>query len=120
MSLRAKLLLAQAPLGIALVVLGIVGVWSVSSLGVQSQRILQDNYRSVLAAQRMKESIERLDSGAMFGAIGERDRAIAQIEEYRPQFEAELAVQEGNITEPGEQEATAALRKNWMEYQERL
>ena len=116
MNLYRKLLLAQAPLAIALALVGIFSV-VVSSLGSHSQTILKDNYRSVLAAQRMKEAIERMDSGALFIVAGERQKGIEQAEKNRPIFEAELKVQEGNITESGEKEFTEKLRAAWSDYQ---
>jgi signal transduction histidine kinase len=120
MSLRGKLLLALSPLGLALVVLGVVAVRYISLLGGQTQLILKDNYRSVLAAQRMQESIERLDSAALFLLAGHRDKAVAQVQLHRPGFEHELKVQEGNITEVGEETATTRLRRRWNEYQQEL
>ncbi|HEV2971984.1 MAG TPA: ATP-binding protein [Pirellulales bacterium] len=119
MSLRAKLLLAQLPLALALVLLGVVAVWRVSALSHQSELILKDNYRSVLAAQRMKESIERLDSAAIFIVAGERNRAEPQIAEHRNKFAAELQVQENNITEFDQREdvATKTLRDAWTKYE---
>ena len=50
MNLYKKLLLAQAPIAIALAIVGIFSVIAVSYLGSHSQTILKDNYRSVLAA----------------------------------------------------------------------
>jgi two-component system, NtrC family, sensor histidine kinase KinB len=66
MNLYRKLLLAQAPITAALAIVGVFSVMAVSYLGSHSQSILKDNYRSVLAAQRMKEAIERMDSAALF------------------------------------------------------
>ena len=120
MSLRAKLLLAQLPLALALVVVAVVAVWSVSMLGDQSQLILKDNYQSVLAAERMKESVERLDSAALFFVVGKEKLARAQIATNEPEFERELRVQEGNITEPTELEKTQALRAAWTKYEHLL
>ena len=117
MNLYKKLLLAQAPIAIALALVGIFSVIVVSYLGSHSQTILKDNYRSVLAAQRMKEAIERMDSGALFIVAGERQKGLEQAEKNRPIFEAELKVQEGNITESGEKEFTAGLRAAWIDYQ---
>jgi nitrate/nitrite-specific signal transduction histidine kinase len=117
MNLYKKLLLAEVPLAIALVVVCVVSVIVISSLGSHSQLILKDNYRSVLAAQRMKEAIERMDSAALFIVAGERQKGTEQAEKYRPLFEAELKVQEGNITEAGEKEFTQGLRAAWMDYQ---
>jgi len=120
MRLRFKLLLAQLPLALALVVLSINSLFTVSVLGRSSQRILKENYGSVLAAQQMKESIERLDSGALFLVAGHRDKSIAQIGEYRERFESELQAQERNITEPGEAEMTRRMRDAWGMYKRRL
>ncbi len=116
MNLYRKLLLAQAPLALALAIVGVFSVAVVSHLGSHSQTILKDNYRSVLAAQRMKEAIERMDSAALFIVAGERQKGIDQAEKNRPAFEAELKVQEGNITEAGEKEFTSGLRAAWTEY----
>jgi signal transduction histidine kinase len=120
MNLYKKLLLAQAPMAVALAIVGVFSVVVVSFLGTHSQTILKDNYRSVLAAQRMKEAIERMDSAALFLVAGQRQKGIEQAEKYRPVFEAELKVQEGNITEHGEKEFNERLRAAWIEYQAAL
>ncbi|HZX43183.1 MAG TPA: histidine kinase dimerization/phospho-acceptor domain-containing protein, partial [Myxococcaceae bacterium] len=117
MTLRTRLLIAQAPLALALAAVAVLSVVTSNALGRAGERILSDNYRSVLAAQRMKESIERLDSGALFVVIGERERGLVLGREHRPAFEAELQVEERNITEPGEAEAARRLREAWTEYQ---
>lgn len=121
MTLRLKLLLAQAPLAIALVVVAIVAGMSISSLGTYSNAILKDNYRSVLAAQRMKEMAERLEDlppRALMGfPAGEIVGAAAGLKD---RFVRELEVQESNITEHTEGEATAHLRETWRRYQEAL
>ena len=116
MTLRTRLLIAQAPLAVALAVVAVITVVTTRALGHAGERILADNYRSVLAAQRMKESIERLDSAALFLVIGERERCLALVAEHLPAFEQELEVEEHNITEPGEQEAAERLRAAWNQY----
>ena len=116
MNLYRKLLLAQVPLALALAIVGIFSIVVISYLGSHSQTILKDNYRSVLAAQRMKEAIERMDSAALFIVAGERQKGMEQAGKNRPVFEAELKVQEGNITEAGETEFTKGLRAAWTEY----
>ncbi len=121
MTLRTKLLLAQAPLAIVLVLVCILSVVTISSLGSHSQTILKDNYRSVLAAQRMEEAIERMeDSGALLFLSDRREEVPQQAAQYRQRFENELKVQEGNITELGEREVTQRLRVLWIDYQEKF
>ena len=117
MTLRGRLLAAQGILALALLAVGVVAVTSLRTLGRSADTILQDNYRSVLAAQRIKDAAERLDSAALFRVAGRVDRAEEQARTNLRTLEEELAVQEGNITEPGEREATARLRLAWREYQ---
>lgn len=120
MKFRSKLLLAQAPLVLALLVIAAAAGAMTQSLGRGAQRILADNYRSVLAAERMKEAIERIDSGALFAVAGEPERGLAQAREHASRFEEELRAQEANITEPGEARLTRDLRRRWTTYSERL
>ena len=120
MKLRTRLLLAQAPLAIALAIVGLLASLTLADLGRIGQGILRDNFESVVAAQRMKEAIERIDSGAMFLVIAERRRGLEQIAANRPKFDEALQQQEGNITEPGEAEATVRLRQLWIEYQRHI
>lgn len=116
MTLRGKLVFAQAPLALALIVVGIVSAMVTNRLGERSRLILADNYRSVLAAQRMKESVERIDSYALFILAGHATAAEAGLAHHRQLFEKELVVQEGNLTESGEPEVTQRLRRDWDAY----
>lgn len=116
MSLKAKLVLAQAPLAVALAFVGIVSGELTTRLGEQSRLILADNYRSVLAAQRIKEALEHMDSRALFVLAGHPDRAAPDDAADRKTFESELRVQEGNITESGEADATRQIRGVWNQY----
>ena len=116
MSVRVKLMLAGVPLALALVLAVVVSVIGIDSLSAVSAGILQENYRSVIAAQRMKESIERLDSAALFRVLGATEKADALVAAHRVAFEAELGAQEHNVTEPGEDDVTAGLRDAWVDY----
>ena len=120
MTLRARLLLAQLPLVLAVLVVGALALQTLRSLGTASQNILTANYRSVLAAQRMKEAAERMDSAALFIVAGHAERAAPQMAHNRAAFESELKVEEGNITEPGEKEMAAELRRQWEDYEGRV
>jgi len=115
-TLRTRLLLAQAPLAAGLALVGLVALNTLDTLGQSSQLILRDNFRSVLAAQRMKDAVERVDSAAAFRAAGRPDKADEQAPANIRAFEAQLEAQERNITEPGEAEATQRLRAAWNEY----
>lgn len=119
MKVRTQLLLAGAPLALALVALGVFAIRSIGFLEDSAQAILAQNYRSVLAAQRMRETLERIDDDAYFAATGHPEHGSDHAAEQR-RFESELRVEEGNVTEPGEGPLVTALREQWLSYQEHL
>jgi len=98
MSLRAKLLTGYAVFIAALIVLGAFSAWRLHEMGKVSRRIISENYDSVVAAQEMKESLERQD---------------------RVRFDRNLQKAANNITEPGEAEAIAAIRRDRDSYYQR-
>lgn len=116
MTLRTKMLLSQLPVALALALVGFLAVRTTTTLGEGAQQILADNYRSVLAAERMKEALERLNSSALYAVAGDAARAQALVPKNRALFESELDVQANNITEPGEQEAVGRLEAAWARY----
>jgi hypothetical protein len=119
-TVKTKLLLAQAPLAIVLILIGVLSNAVMARLGTESRLILADNYRSVLAAQRMKEALERVDSNALYMLAGHVARASEGIARNRAIFDRELGVQEGNITEAGERDITSRLQVAWTAYQKAI
>ena len=120
MKLGTKIVLAQLPLVLALGVTIVVASVVTRALARGSEHILKDNYGSVLAAQHMKEAAERVNDGVLFAITGRAGPGVAQIDANLPAFEDELRTQEGNLTEPGENDATAKLRTAWRDYRAEL
>jgi NtrC-family two-component system sensor histidine kinase KinB len=116
MSLRVKLLLSYFIFVTALVVLGGWSAWRLREMGSVSRRIISNNYDSVVAAQEMKESLERQDSAALFALLGARTKAIAQLREHRARFDANFQKAANNITEIGEPAAIEAIRRDRDSY----
>jgi two-component system, NtrC family, sensor histidine kinase KinB len=112
MNLRVKLLFSYLIFVAALVVLGGWSAWRLREMGGVSRRIISNNYDSVIAAQEMKESLERQDSAALFALLGARNKAIAQLREHRARFDANLQKAANNITEIGEPAAIEAIRRD--------
>src|SRR5947207_5298991 len=112
MNLRTKLLSGYLIFVAALVVLGGWSAWRLREMGSVSRRIISNNYDSVVAAQEMKESLERQDSAALFALLGARDKAVAQLREHRARFDTNFQKAADNITEIGEPEAIAAIRRD--------
>ena len=110
MSLRTKLLLSYLVFVAALVVLGAWSAWRLREMGGVSRRIIANNYDSVVAAQEMKESLERQDSAAVFALLGATDKANAQLREHRARFDANFEKAAHNITEAGEREVIENIR----------
>src|SRR3954447_20145925 len=96
-SLRARMLLGIAPLLAIMVALGVWAIVMFSRLGGNIDVILRENYRSVLAAENMKEALERMDSALLFAIGGEEQQARDQFAEYRPAFEKNLHTEQNNI-----------------------
>ena len=112
MSLRTKLLAGYLLFVAALVVLGGWAAWRLREMGDVSRRIISNNYDSVVAAQEMKESLERQDSAAVFALLGARERAAAQTREHRARFDRNFQKAANNITEPDEPEVIETIRRD--------
>src|SRR6186713_2041920 len=110
--MRVRSVLIAALLGFiaALALLAGWSAWWLRDVGGASRRIISDNYDSVVAAQEMKESLERQDSAALFALIGAREKALTQLGEHRARFDANFQKAANNITEVGERQAIEAIR----------
>jgi len=112
MNLRPKLLLGYLVFVAALVVLGAWSAWRLREMGGVSRRIIANNYDSVVAAQEMKESLERQDSAAVFALLGATGKATLQLREHRARFDANFDKAAHNITEVGERETIENIRRD--------
>ncbi len=116
LGLRQKITLGFSGLLIITLVIGIQGILNVNRLGGSIDVILRENYRSVIACQRMKEALERIDSGLLFTLIGEADRGGALIRKNEAEFEEALKIELETITLPGEGEKASRLRDFFGRY----
>jgi two-component system, NtrC family, sensor histidine kinase KinB len=117
--LRTRLLLGLSAFVGALIVLGGVSAWDLWRISALSERIIAENYDSVVAAQQMKESLERQDSAALFALLNRFDRAVPQLRDHRARFDAAYQRASTNITEPGEAGAVQAIGRSREEYYRR-
>jgi signal transduction histidine kinase len=115
-TLRTKLLVGLAPLLAIMVGLGLWAITMFHRLGGKIDVILRENYASVLAAEGMKEALERMDSALLFAIGGDEARALEQLREYRPKFEEQLDIERHNVTLPGEQALADNLSRLFSEY----
>jgi NtrC-family two-component system sensor histidine kinase KinB len=111
LGVSGKLGLGFAALLAILIFLGAESIALLSDLGRSIDVILRENYRSVVACERMKESLERMDSAALFALGGELERGRALAAEHHPRFQEALQAELDNITEPGEDKLAERLRQ---------
>lgn len=118
--LRIQLLVSHLVLvGLMLIVM-IGAVVNFFHLGRSIDRILKDNYASVVAAQDMKETLERQDSAATFFLDGRIQEAREQYRQNRPLFEKAYSKEAHNITEVGEQELADDIGLKYAAYRDDL
>jgi len=111
-SLRTRLLIGYSVFVAALAALGGWSAWRLEELGAVADRILSENYESVVAAQTMKDTLERQDSAALFALLGHSDRAFPQLLDNRQRFDQALERAAHNLTEAGEAQLIAAIRRD--------
>jgi signal transduction histidine kinase len=115
-TLRMKLMLGFLPLLAILVGLGLWAIVMFYGLGGSIDVILRENYRSVLAVERMKEALERMDSALMFAFSGRAQQASDQFARSKEQFDRQLTVEQHNITVVGERETVDELTDEYRGY----
>ena len=100
-SIRQKLMLGFGGLLVIVAGIGVMTILQIRHLGEAIDVILRENYRSVVACQEMKESLERVDSGIVFTFLGADADGRRQIEAGMKLFSKALTVEMGNITLTG-------------------
>lgn len=101
MTLRGKLLWAQAPLAGAMLLAAGLTLNAAREFGAAPGAILHDNFRSFDAGLTMLRAVD------VYEKQGESPETVAR-------FERALQLQASNITEIGEQEVTAELTAAWQ------
>src|SRR4030043_2331007 len=97
LGLRQKLSLGFGGLLLIILIIGIQSISHLTQLGQSIDVILRENYRSVIACQEMKESLERMDSGTLFILLGEKQKGAELIRKNEVIFEKALQVEVNNI-----------------------
>lgn len=116
MTLRRKLLLSQAPLIAALVVVAIAALYAAVRFGSAPGEILFENFRSFDAGRSMSHTIELVDQRALSAHLAGESLQSEELSLLLESIDRELHLQENNITEEGEREATDRLRRAWVAY----
>lgn len=117
MILKNKIIFAQAPLGIVVIVISMLFLFSIYTIGSETNSILSSNYKSLIALQEMRKIVDNLDEVAWKAAHSRinKGEVAFKITNYKEDFNKQLEVQKNNITISGEVEITLALEKKWIE-----
>jgi two-component system, NtrC family, sensor histidine kinase KinB len=115
-SLRQRVLLSYLCLMLVLMLAGAWGIYHFIVLGRAVDRILYNNYRSIVAAENMKEALERQDSAALVHVAGQDAKAWAQYRTHAARFRRQYQVAANNITEVGEPEIVVDIDRQFRAY----
>ena len=119
-SLRRKLAFSYGLLIVFTLAVSAWGIYHLVHLGRAVDVILVNNYKSILAAENMKEALERIDSSAMFFVASHADKARQQFTENAKRYADELQVAASNVTEPGEEQIIADISTQYAAYQQQI
>src|ERR1700722_5783543 len=119
-NLRIQLLISHLVLVAILSVLLACAVTEFSHLGQSIDRVIRNNYDSVIAAENMKETLERQDSAATFFLAGQTQKARSQYQENWPLFQHYSDIEAHNITEVGEQQMSDNIRTLFPVYRKHI
>lgn len=116
MRLRTKI---QGGYGAVLLLLFGVWGWAVFNLydlGAAGEAILQENYKSILAAENMIDNIERQDSASLLLILGFADEGLEQFRRNEIEFLEWLSRAKDNITLEGEKKTLEDISENYKIY----
>lgn len=115
-TLRKKIIIGY---GTAFVLILAVLTWAIVnllSLGDASDAILRENYKSIIAAEKMIDAIERQDSATLLFLLGFEEEGIKQFRDNEMVFLESLGRAKDNITVRGEVDILDSINKGYSSY----
>ncbi len=118
--LKQKLISSYGLLIAIILAVSLWGIYHLVNLGKAIDVILVNNYKSIVAAERMKDALERIDSSALFSISGQPDKAHKQFAENINKFAEELQVASNNLTEKDEDKIVADIEAKFLAYRQEI
>ena len=115
-SLRDKILFGFFAVLALLVVVWAWSIFALWQLGNASEQILEENFRSILAAESMIDVLERQNSAALLVMLGEEEAGTEQFRGAEIEFLQWLGRAKDNITVEGEEETLLALEQEYATF----
>lgn len=113
---RVKILLGYGGALLAIIIIFSWTVVNLLSLGRASDAILRENYKSILAAEKMIDAVERQDSAILMSLLGIGESARKEFRENENQFLQWLGRALDNITIVGEAEILDSIESHYTDY----
>jgi NtrC-family two-component system sensor histidine kinase KinB len=114
--LRRKILIGYGLVLTLIVTVCVLAVVNLHRLGQASEALLQQNYRSILAAQNMLNAIDRQDSATLLLLLGYDKQGQQQFQEYEVEFLEWLGRAKDNITIAGEGQIITIIEAEYKDY----
>jgi NtrC-family two-component system sensor histidine kinase KinB len=122
-NLRAKLWMGFGGMLAILTVVSVLGIVVITLYSKAIDRVLWENYRSVVYGQKMLEALDQLTDDAQslaFGRMAQDDAFVGRQHAARDEFDTNLDLEHHNITLPGEQQAADHASDTWAAYLKQL
>lgn len=113
MKIRLKILSGFLVLVAMLTVAGVFGMWEFNKLSRSVNSLLNDNYKSIQACNKMTDGLETIESGIMLAMMGQRDIGNKAIFRGDSIFLASLQIARANITESNEDQFIDDLKTKY-------
>jgi len=119
MKLKNWLIYSYIIMALMVVSVSVFGFIFIEKITLASDRILRDNYESVVYLENMIDALDEIDNYIAieyFGNQSLKDLERNRFNLHKNQFEENLIKEENNITEPGEGELVVKLRNEFENY----
>ncbi|MEO8446155.1 MAG: ATP-binding protein [bacterium] len=119
MKLKTWLTYSYILMALMVVSVSVFGYYFIDRIVLASDRILKDNYESVLYLEKMIDALDEIDNHVVIEYFGNRNlRSLERnsYDHYKKQFEENLIKEENNYTEPGERELTEMIKTDFANY----
>lgn len=118
MKLKTSLLLGDLLLGIIVLVLSFTAIYFINRLSSAPDKILNENYGSIVAAQKMIDELDNMDNAVISSVGGAKNREVIEqiFEKSQSSYYKNLNICAKNITEPGEKELIDSIKTASEDY----
>lgn len=116
MKLRMKILSGFLILAVMLAIAGIFFIHELTSINTSVQNLVDENYKSIDAAKKMIEALEREDSGLLLRISGDSVRGQQMLQKADNAYLSALEAAKNNLSVPNEIDAIEYAELTYKSY----